>query len=148
MPDLDFRPLEALVVRRFTDSPHVGEDWMRMRQGGPSVTGESGRLTTPPPALQPFRAFVDPGSGKQTAKDKGGDKQDETITLYVCQLQQQNGLNVEVDFKAPDAAGRTRADWLRRELDGKRYEITAARWWKAGRFWALDIRQVQGVQGG
>lgn len=144
MADLDLRILEKLVVRRFTNSPHTGEDWTRLRQSGPSTTTDTGRLKTPTPVAQPFRAFVDPGSGKATQKDKGGDKQDETITLYVCQLQVQNGLNTEIDFIAPEPSNRRRADTVRRDLDGKLYEVQAARHWRAGRFWALDCRQVQG----
>lgn len=147
MPDLDLRPLEKLVVRKFANSPHTGEDWARLRQSGPSTTTDSGALKSPAPISAPFRAFVDPGSGKQTAKAKGGDKQDETITLYVCQLQVQNGLNLEVDFVAPEPASRRRADTLRRLADGRRYEVVSARHWKAGRFWAVDARQIAGDSG-
>lgn len=144
MADLDLRILEKKVVRRFTDSPHTGEDWTRLRQSGPSTTTDSGRLATPAAVAQGFRAFVDPGSGKATVKDKGGDKQDETLTLYVCQLQIQNGLNEEVEFIAADPPTRRRGDTVRRESDAKKYEVMVARHWKAGRFWALDCKQVQG----
>lgn len=143
MIELDLSALQETVVRSFTDSAKTGEDWTRLRQSGPAAPSSTGRMVTPAPDEVGFRAFV-PGSAKSTLKDRTGERQDETIVLYTCMTQVSNGLLEDLDFTAADEAQGRRGDTLRRERDGKLYEVQIAGDWSPAGFWALTIKQVQG----
>lgn len=146
MIELDLSALQETVVRSFTDSAKTGEDWARLRQDGPAAPSATGRMVTPAALELGFRAFV-PGTSKATLKDKTGERQDETLVLYACKTQVSNGLLEDVDFTAADEALGRRGDTLRRERDGKLYEVQAAGDWAPGGFWALTCKQLQVASG-
>lgn len=147
MIEIDLSTLQETVVRSFTDSVATGEDWTRLRQDGPAAPSSTGRMVTPAATELAFRAFV-PGLSKATVKDKTGERQDETIAVYTCKTQVANGLTEDIDFTAADETLGRRGDTLRRERDGKHYEVQVAGDWAPGGFWALTCKQLQGVPNG
>lgn len=140
----DFRTLETLVVRRFTNEAS-GSEWTRLRQSGPSAPNAAGDMITPAPEEIPFLGFTDDLGAKQTVKQPQGqgDNQDGLLTLWTCQTQRINGLEEDVDFTAADPAAGLRGDTIRRESTGELWEVQSATLVAAGRFWTMSIRLVQ-----
>jgi len=140
---VDLRQLAEKVVRKFADDPLSGEVWTRERVGT-STTLPSGSIASALADKFEFRCFVNPLGGRQAVKgEPDGEKQDETVTLYGCTLQQVNGLAFPIDFIPADDEANRRGGVVRRP-DGRAYEVIASISWAAGEFWEISARRVTG----